>query len=671
MLLRRFALLLMISVLAMWSCVACTTVEKRVLERPGCETCHQPLDEHGKPAGLEGGHPWKELECTACHGGDPDTLEQDKAHVPPPINDGKVLPIQKHLQPNAPLRYIRNLQSGDLDKLAAKRPDYLQFVNPGDLRVAEKACGGECHGPTVEAVKRSMMTHTSGEITVARYRAGAQQDTLGHMGSLPLTDPNFDASLPTTVTSVTRFDPPPLGENPTFGDYQDHYMIKACFRCHTNDFGENKFDGDYRSSGCSACHMVYADDGKSRSADPTISKLSRPHPINHAMTSAVPTNQCTHCHYRGARIGPSYQGYRESGAAGLNPVDKEVLGVGLHGHGPSYYITHERDPEKFPDDTPPDIHFERGMHCIDCLTRHDVHGDGHIYSDTLNQIEIRCEDCHGSLQEDSQLKTSRGVALSHMWKDSKGDVWLRGKVDGKKRLVKQVRQVIDKASPYYNVIAGKHMGRDSNGHSHLDTVECYTCHSDWMANCYGCHVTLDIGKSAPNLTTGEITPGRPSGRRAWVTVHDLILMQGVRGKIAPSQPAERFYLTVKKTTTAADGSKKVETILKDQPRMRAPGVPGMGARPVNPHTTRRFGRYSRCDYCHLKEDKSNEEQVRRAWGFGSDRYMFTDGNGKTWRHDQLIEDDGKSLVLPGHDHPVPATPLSLQTIKQMQAVTVP
>jgi len=668
----------LLSVILVGMPTACTTVQEKVLDRSGCETCHQPLNDQGHAEGLEQAHPWQKLTCIHCHGGDPKTLDQAKAHVAAPKNDGSVLPVQKQLKAGQPIRYIRNLKAGDLDKLHAKRPDYLQFVNPGDLRVADKTCGGkDCHGVTVDHVKRSMMAHTSGEVTVARYRANAQKSPYGAYGAMPLVDPDFNPSLPTTVTSIGRFDPPPLGANPTYGDYQDHYMIKACFRCHTSDFGENKFDGDYRSSGCTSCHMVYADDGRSRSADPTISKLSRPHPRKHRLTNAIPTEQCTHCHYRGARIGPSYQGYRESAAAGHNPEDKEVLGIGLHGNGPSYYITHERDKDKYADDTPADIHFERGMHCIDCHTRHDSHGDGHIYSDTLNQIEIRCEDCHGSLDKDSTITTAGGRPLNHMWRDANGDVWLRGKIDGKKRLVKQIRQVIDKKSPYYNALADKHMGRDANGHSHLDTVECYTCHSDWMPNCYGCHVTLDIGKVAPALTTGKLTPGRPSGRRKWVEVHDLILMQGVRGKIAPAMPAERFFLTVKKTTTDAAGKKKVDYVFKDRPRMRVPGkvgaggVPGMGARPVNPHTTRRFGRFSNCDYCHLKADKSNEEQVRRAWGYGSDKYVFVDGDGTKWRLDQMITDDHKSVVLSGHDDPHPAVPLSKATIDKMKKVVAP
>src|SRR5262249_52620433 len=43
-----------------------------------------------------------------------------------------------------------------------------------------------------------------------------------------------------------------------------------------------------------------------------------------------------------------------------------------------------------------DVHFERGMHCIDCHFLQDVHGDGHVYSTNWDAIEIECEDCHGA-----------------------------------------------------------------------------------------------------------------------------------------------------------------------------------------------------------------------------------------------------------------------------------
>ena len=75
--------------------------------------------------------------------------------------------------------------------------------------------------------------------------------------------------------------------------------------------GTNDQPGDYRSSGCASCHVVYANnrqvnasltyakfgrDGKSFSDDPTINKEESGHPIKHAFTRAIPTAQCMNCH---------------------------------------------------------------------------------------------------------------------------------------------------------------------------------------------------------------------------------------------------------------------------------------------------------------------------------------------------------------------------------------
>ena len=75
--------------------------------------------------------------------------------------------------------------------------------------------------------------------------------------------------------------------------------------------GTNDQPGDYRSSGCASCHVVYANDrdprhsgpyakfghtGKTQTADPTISKNESGHPLKHEFTSAIPTSQCMICH---------------------------------------------------------------------------------------------------------------------------------------------------------------------------------------------------------------------------------------------------------------------------------------------------------------------------------------------------------------------------------------
>lgn len=75
--------------------------------------------------------------------------------------------------------------------------------------------------------------------------------------------------------------------------------------------GTNDQPGDYRSSGCASCHVVYANDREPRHAltyaqygrdgetitqDPTIPRNEPGHPLRHAFTRAIPTSQCMICH---------------------------------------------------------------------------------------------------------------------------------------------------------------------------------------------------------------------------------------------------------------------------------------------------------------------------------------------------------------------------------------
>ncbi len=75
--------------------------------------------------------------------------------------------------------------------------------------------------------------------------------------------------------------------------------------------GTNDQPGDYRTSGCGACHSVYANDrdprhstiwakygrdGTTITADPTIPKNEPGHPLLHEFTRAIPSAQCMNCH---------------------------------------------------------------------------------------------------------------------------------------------------------------------------------------------------------------------------------------------------------------------------------------------------------------------------------------------------------------------------------------
>src|SRR2546422_303842 len=92
--------------------------------------------------------------------------------------------------------------------------------------------------------------------------------------------------------------------------------------------GTNDHPGDYRSGGCSACHVVYAEDrasehsgpyaafghsAMSASSDPTIPKNESGHPIRHVFTRAIPSSQCMVCHiHPGTNMVATYFGNTRS-----------------------------------------------------------------------------------------------------------------------------------------------------------------------------------------------------------------------------------------------------------------------------------------------------------------------------------------------------------------------
>ena len=631
---------------------ACEQVTKIYVDRSGCLSCHRPLQEDGTAHGIEEAHPpveGYEFTCESCHGGNPGSRKMSAAHVNPGAG----------AQP-----FIKNLTIGELDQVS---DEYIRFVNPGDLRVAQQSCGSGagngCHQKLIEVQVTNQMATFSGELGVARYRAGQQNKGAGNKGVYDVIDESFVfGEVPGTVGSLQKMEAPlvPAGET-EIGPYQDIYLTKACMRCHLWSFGDNKFPGDFRSSGCTACHMVYGDDGLSLSDDPMLDHDIPPHPQKHVLTSAIPNEQCVHCHYRGGRIGISYQGYREGAGPGLDGDAVEYLEKALHGHDANFYITDENLENDY-DETPPDVHHEAGMHCVDCHTSHDVHGDGHLYTDTVAAIEIRCDDCHGTVDEETDMTTRLGNRLKQLERDEDGKVWLTKKLDGEKLEVKQIKQSVENAS--LSSYMHRSMGRDENGFSHMDNIACHTCHSAWMPNCYGCHVEVDMSDVQRSLIDGYSTPGRIKGSRKWVATDDLILMLDTLDRISPSMPSEKMFFT------ALDGNGDV--VIDNQVRTGPNGEIGHGHRAFSPHTIRRWSPFMRCDRCHLIEGThENADLVNITIGLGSDRYIETDGDGNEYRLDQIIDENYDPLVLVGHDEPAVSQPLTKEIIERMLSVEVP
>ena len=347
----------------------------------GCIECHEGIEDMHASTNVV-------LGCIDCHGGDPTPgLTMRKAHVAP-------------LHPELWQSSANPSESSVL--LNHESPEFIQFVNPGDLRVAEKACG-LCHGDLVKTNQHSMMNHGAMLWGAALYNNGASPDKnyrygqayaadgaplrlespipvteamTRDLGILPFLDPlpRFALGQPSNLLRIfekggTRqvelgnpnpFEAPGrparrLSERGlgTLNRVDPVYLNLQKTRLndpHLSFMGTNNNPGDFRSSGCTACHVPYANDrsptnsgwwskyghqGLSFSADPMISKKEKGHPIKHQFTRSIPSSQCMSCHmHQGNLFVNPYLGYtwwdQESDAEHMypkkqkNPTEQEI-----------------------------------------------------------------------------------------------------------------------------------------------------------------------------------------------------------------------------------------------------------------------------------------------------------------------------------------------------------
>jgi hypothetical protein len=539
------------------ACVSVGAASLLVLRGPGnpaghapgadnCVTCH---------AGIEDIHPGYRLSCVDCHGGDSSATTKDKAHVLPratPPNDERVLP-----------------ETWDVA--------WQRFRNPSNLRVAEMACG-PCHTEQVKDVKKSLHGTTSGHLGDGFYENGLERSRKPRFGVFPVRDE--DGSVPKeALPAVDQI--PPFRETGDKGRIETHYSDlarKACMQCHLHAEGRAVrgrlgMDGDYRGQGCAACHVTYADDGRSRSADPTIPKFEPGHPIQHRFTSKIPTETCVHCHYGDATVGLNFRGMAQLVPG--QPAGPDVPGTTRALKNGVFYI---EDPEM----TPPDLHHAAGMHCIDCHTAKDAMGDGNLWPHMELAVEIECQSCHGDFDRYADLTTTRARRVSNLFREGERFV-LVSKVTGKRHPVTQVRDLVDPASPRYNARAAAAMTHEHKG------LECYACHSSWNPNFFGFHFDRNEQFTQLDLISGQRTPGRVSTQeKVFATFNQLRLGINTEGEVAP--------FLVGFSTTGSAHDEKGATVMRQGMPGTAAGLSGMTMVHHQLHTV---GRQARgCVECH-------------------------------------------------------------------------
>lgn len=605
-----------------------------------CMLCHNgSLQEDYSGPGIENPHPFPgadSIACTTCHGGNPDGVDQATSHVPPPPEVG-----DRAFQATNARAYFNKLTLAGLDKFANYTVDgvtytaleYLQFVNPGDLRVTKLGRGcGECHANHSEDVNGSLLATESGVLAGARFQIGAEcavpendalyQGTAGDYAVRTVTDASLDTSVIGSVSRLLEYpvyskfgDPTGVWNNlaqfsaAAVNDDQEadgrvvsgspleklyHEQISfTCGDCHLGSAGANNRAGDFRSSGCTACHMPYSLGGRSGSSDANVNKLEpldpddidepeRSHPRSHvihgvartlpggAVVPPIDDLTCAGCHQGSNRTVMQYWGIRLDQNADVvnnrqypaNPAarqgthgderlfDPAVGNNTFNGRNGNQYLAFEDYDGDGRDDTPPDIHHEKGLGCIDCHTSYDLHGGNtaaagtEISSRMEQQVAIRCESCHGTV--DAYAATASGTAfdgtnqqlvvdakgnrLEHVVREAPGVYYLTSKLDGVRHYVPQTRDaVVDSGKTHpvsgaelYSAAASYAMGRvdgdASNGigpqqsggvtpgFSHSDNMDCAACHSSWTNTCMGCHLSgeYNTGNNFSNQTGERI-----------------------------------------------------------------------------------------------------------------------------------------------------------------------
>lgn len=505
-------------------------------------------------------------------------------------------------------------------------------ANPSSMENAPRFCG-KCHESHVNKISRSMMATAKGMINITRFGWGAQ----------PADE------MPYSLYPTKQEQPyPPSGE----GHEVDEFLKTKCLRCHLDTPGLHR-PGDYRATGCSACHMVYTNDGLSLSHDRAIQALQekgttqnrferkfahkplsnrRGYPVLHKFTTAIPSVQCEHCHQNNG-VGGEFEGLFAKPARPLSVQksinDKKPV---LHGKEHKFLV--------------PDIHREKGMHCIDCHIGDEIKPK--VEPEGLHSaIQIRCIDCHGTRSKapeglkliESDPRTKQLLKKANLNSNLKskiriGDTVLMNSGSSPMAHVKQDKNqwtLISKVTGKKHTIPLLKTLSPSIAHQipkHMDKIECSACHARWSAAEWGMHLIRENtfnprkwenwnmtdpnmqelfseNQSEPqgmiNWLSAKSFPGKIEGDRLpgfWWSLftntgwRDMILGINNRGKYSILKPRYQYFIT-DQTSSMRLPKKSAE------PPLTLDGRAGLIWTTYSPHTIRKTVRS--CESCHQNE----------------------------------------------------------------------
>ena len=378
----------------------------------------------------------------------------------------------------------------------------------------------------------------------------------------------------------------------------------------------------------------------------------------------------------------------------LNPLLKDTQFADYHGHGWNFRAIFKRDrdgnlldaggnvvdpddPEKWrregegkfvePGTNPGkavhlmSIHAEKGMQCADCHYAQDSHGNGLIYGEVANAIEIGCKDCHGTADAYPTLLTSGPAA------PPKGnDLTLLRNPDGRRRfewidrddgtrqliqrsivdpklewVVSLVRDTVDPDSAGFNAKAARaklmsRMGAETGkfefglgipeqDRAHRDPeMACFTCHLSWTTSCGGCHLPIEANwKSEVHRYEGETT-------RNFATYNPQVARDEMfqLGKHQTTKGNQTAPVRSSSALVLSSTNINRERIYVQQPPISAIGFSSQAFAPHFPHTVRKTETKT-CSDCHLSAKDDNNAIMAQLLLLGTNYVNFVGLNAWT------------------------------------------
>ncbi len=541
----------------------------------------------------------------------------------------------------------------------------------------------------------------------------------------------FPDNFPPSLLQVPATNLDNLKEKPYEAIYT--YVRTDCQRCHVGVKGRDK-RGDYRGMGCAACHIPYNNAGLYEGGDFSVKRDEAGHAMVHSIQSSrkakvvvndkvysgIPHETCVSCHNRGKRIGVSFQGLMEF-PYGSPYTDKGDKQPQLHSKFYHFIQDDVHHRLKSREGNP-----EGGLLCQDCHTTTSMHGNGNITGTLLANVEIECSDCHGTAAyypwelplgwgdefgQKPDMAKARGVAqeplpthkrfsTSYDVKDgylltARGNPFNNVVREGDKVLVHS-DSGLDFEVPALKSLAltrkwknpARAISAKIQASKHMETLECYGCHSAWAPQCNGCHVKVDFSGDkqatdwvasgnthfanghtaesmrgvAPPVAAG-VASGSTSENRTYLRWEDPVLGINGEGRVSPIIPGCQQITTV----IAPDG----EVLVNNKIWRTAAGVEGGGdpgqrgldMAPAAPHTV--DWRARECTSCHAQT---------KALGYGTHdgRYLrgYVDGI-----YVDIMNEKGELVTKTAQFQisPIPDLPMDLDNVvnredQQLQTV---